>query len=74
MRPERIHLAAGENSLTGIVRALAYHGLDLQLHVETAASRQPVTVRLTADVAEALAQGDTVTLGWSARDTRIFPA
>ncbi len=76
VRPERIHLAAGENSVTGIVRALAYHGLDLQLHVQTAASPQPVTVRLTADVAEAraLAQGDTVTLGWAARDTRIFPA
>ena len=75
VRPERIRLAAGDNSLTGTVSALAYHGLDLQLHVETPLSPKPVTVRLTADVAEAqtLRQGDTVTLGWAARDTRIFP-
>ena len=76
VRPERIRLLPGDNRLAGTVRALAYHGLDLQLHVETAASPKPVTVRLTADMAEAqaLRQGDPVTLGWAARDTRIFAA
>ncbi len=74
VRPERIRLGPGENTLTGTVRAMAYHGLDLQLHVDTAAG--PVTLRLTADAAEAqpLHPGDPVTLGWSARDTRLFPA
>jgi spermidine/putrescine ABC transporter ATP-binding subunit len=75
VRPERIRLGAGENSLTGIVRALAYHGLDLQLQVETAAAAVPVTLRLAAAEAEsAPAIGERVTIGWAARDTRIFPA
>ena len=76
VRPERIRLGPGENTLTGTVTALAYHGLDLQLHVQTAAAPKPVIIRLTADMAEAhnLTQGDPVTLGWSAKDTRIFPA
>ncbi len=76
VRPERLHLAPGENRLPGTVTALAYHGLDLQLHVQTTATAKPVIVRLTADAAEAqnLAQGDPVTLGWAAKDTRIFPA
>jgi hypothetical protein len=71
-----MHLSAGENSLAGTVIALAYHGLDLQLHVQTTASPKPVILRLTGDIAEAqnLTQGDPITLGWSAKDTRIFPA
>ena len=78
IRPERLHLDgyASENALTARVTALAYHGLDLQLHVETPLSPRPVILRLTADQAESRAPrpGDTVTLGWSARDTRVFPA
>ena len=76
VRPERIRLGPGENTLAGSVVAMAYLGLDLQLHVQTAAAPKPVTVRLTADVAEAqnLNPGDQITLGWLARDTRIFPA
>lgn len=78
VRPERLHLGASEkeNSLTGTVRAVAYHGLDLQVHLETPLSPQPVMLRLTADAAEghALSIGDTITAGWSARDTRVFAA
>lgn len=78
VRPERLHLGEGrgENRLTGTVSALAYHGLDLQLHLKTAASPDPVMVRLTADVAEtrALTAGDEVTISWAAKDTRLFPA
>lgn len=76
VRPERIRLGPGENTLPGIVTALAYHGLDLQLHVQTAAAPKPIIIRLTADMAEAQAlnHGDPVTIGWSAKDTRIFPA
>ncbi len=76
VRPERIRLTPGDNTLTGTVTALAYHGLDLQLHVQTEAAPKPVIIRLTADMAEAqsLNTGDPVTLGWLAKDTRIFPA
>jgi spermidine/putrescine ABC transporter ATP-binding subunit len=78
IRPERLRLGAetAENQLTGRVSAMAYHGLDLQVHLETPLSPQPVMVRLTADAAEgrALSLGDEVTIGWSARDTRVFAA
>ncbi|MDQ0314016.1 ABC transporter ATP-binding protein [Amorphus orientalis] len=78
VRPERLRLGAsdGENSLTGRVTATAYHGLDLQLHLETPNAPKPVLVRLTADAAEGhrYAEGEEVTVGWSAADTRVFPA
>ena len=78
VRPERLHLGTtgSDNNLTGTVRAMAYHGLDLQVHLDTPLSPQPVMLRLTADAAEghALSIGDTITAGWSARDTRVFAA
>jgi ABC-type Fe3+/spermidine/putrescine transport system ATPase subunit len=76
VRPERIRLTPSENGISGWVAAVAYHGLDLHLHVATPAAARPVVVRLTSEAAEArpLAPGDAVTLGWAARDTRLFPA
>jgi spermidine/putrescine ABC transporter ATP-binding subunit len=77
VRPERIVLfpeAGIHNRTTGTVEALAYHGLDLQLHVRTELADKAFLVRITADTADrrALGIGDTVTIGWSAADTRIF--
>ncbi len=77
VRPERIVLfPAGDiaNKTSGTVVALAYHGLDLQLHVQTPLADKPFLVRVTADTADRrpLAVGDQVELGWSAADTRIF--
>ncbi|MEB8388404.1 ABC transporter ATP-binding protein [Rhodobacteraceae bacterium KMM 6894] len=75
VRPERLRLdGVGDNAITGTVTATAYHGLDLQVHLRTPAAPDPVVMRLTADAAEArpLAAGDTVTVHWSARDTRVF--
>ncbi len=78
VRPERLRIGAhdGENTLEGRVIATAYHGLDLQLHLQTDLSTDPVMVRLTAhDVDHApLAEGDTVAFSWAAKDTRVFPA
>ncbi len=76
VRPERIRLTPGENTLSGTVAAMAYHGLDLHLHVRTNAAPKPVIIRLTADMSEvqSLSHGDPVTFSWSAKDTRIFPA
>ncbi len=76
VRPERIGLAAGENSVAGQIAAIAYHGLDLHLHVSTPAAPKPVVVRMTAEAAETqvLDPGTPVTLGWAARHTRLFPA
>jgi spermidine/putrescine ABC transporter ATP-binding subunit len=77
VRPERIVLfpaADIHNRTTGTVEALAYHGLDLQLHVRTKLADKPFLVRITADTADRrkLAFGDTVEIGWSAADARIF--
>jgi spermidine/putrescine transport system ATP-binding protein/putrescine transport system ATP-binding protein len=77
VRPERIRLfpsAETVNRVAGTVEALAYHGLDLQLHVRTPLSPKPFLVRVTADAADRrpVSSGDTVELGWDAADVRIF--
>jgi spermidine/putrescine ABC transporter ATP-binding subunit len=77
VRPERVVLfppAAIANRITGTVEALAYHGLDLQLHVRTELAGKPFLVRITADTADSrkLDVGDGVEIGWAATDTRIF--
>jgi spermidine/putrescine ABC transporter ATP-binding subunit len=77
VRPERIVLfpeADIHNRTTGTVVALAYHGLDLQLHVRTKLADKPFLVRVTADTADrrAIKIGDSVEIGWAAADTRVF--
>jgi ABC-type Fe3+/spermidine/putrescine transport system ATPase subunit len=77
VRPERIRLFPSPetgNRIAGTVEALAYQGLDLQLHVRTALSPKPFLVRVTADAADRrpVASGDAVELGWDAADVRIF--
>ncbi|QYX55991.1 ABC transporter ATP-binding protein [Roseovarius sp. SCSIO 43702] len=76
IRPERLHLGAEghDNGVTGRLVAMAYHGLDLQLHLETPLAPEPLLVRLTAGEAEGreLSEGTEITVGWSARDTRVF--
>jgi ABC-type Fe3+/spermidine/putrescine transport system ATPase subunit len=77
VRPERINLfptADIDNRVQGSVAALAYHGLDLQLHVRTPLSDKPFLVRVTADAADnrPVKIGDAVEIGWSRADTRIF--
>ena len=78
VRPERLRIndASAQNRINGTVRAIAYHGLDLQVHVTTEHAPHPIIMRLTADAADAapLREGDPITLGWSAADTRLFPA
>jgi spermidine/putrescine ABC transporter ATP-binding subunit len=77
IRPERLHICtAGENSLEGQIAAIAYHGLDLLLHIQTPLSDTAIVARMTADVADKLAPkvGQTITVNWSAKDTQIFAA
>lgn len=78
VRPERLRLEdrGEENRLSGQVVSTAYHGLDLLIRVQTKASETPMTVRLTADAASErpVSVGDTVTLHWSAANTRLFSA
>ena len=77
VRPERIRLfpeAQTANRTAGTVEALAYHGLDLQLHIRTPLSPKPFLVRITADAADRrpVSSGEQVELGWDAADVRIF--
>ena len=77
VRPERIQLFPSEqiaNHLDGTVEALAYHGLDLQLHIRTPLLAKPFLVRVTADAADRrpVSAGDAVQIGWNTADTRIF--
>jgi spermidine/putrescine transport system ATP-binding protein/putrescine transport system ATP-binding protein len=77
VRPERIRLDPGTdcvNRTSGIVEAIAYHGLDLQLHLRSALAPKPFVIRVTADRADrrSLASGDRVEFGWDAADPRLF--
>jgi len=77
VRPERIRLSPSAelaNRVKGRVEAVVYHGLDLQVSVETGLSQKPLLVRLTAEEAERrrVSAGETVEIGWAAADTRIF--
>lgn len=77
VRPERVRvfpLAETANRVAGTVQAIAYHGLDQQLHVRTGLSDRPFLVRVTAADADRrpVATGDTVELGWDAADMRLF--
>jgi spermidine/putrescine ABC transporter ATP-binding subunit len=76
VRPERLQLGAGENTLQGRLTAIAYHGQDVALHIATPLSDRPVMLRLpVGQVGATLPEtGQTVTFGWAARDTRLFPA
>ena len=77
MRPERLHLgSSSDNGLTGEISAIAYHGLDLLVHVKTGAAEAPLIARMTAEDADQQRPqvGQAVTLGWAAKDTLIFPA
>jgi ABC-type Fe3+/spermidine/putrescine transport system ATPase subunit len=77
VRPERVVLDPGpaqSNRTSGKVLALAYQGLDVQLHIATSLSDKPFLVRVTASAADKhpVNAGDAVSIGWSAEDTRIF--
>ena len=78
IRPERLKIGAEgfDNTVTGTVVATAYQGLDLQLHLKTDLAAQPILVRLTAqDVDDTpLSEGSTLSIGWAAKDTRVFKA
>ena len=77
IRPERLQVGLqSDNSLTGEVIDIAYHGLDLLLYINSPISDSTLISRMTADVAEQHSPrvGQQITVAWSAKNTRIFPA
>jgi len=76
IRPERLAIGdAGDNTVSGVISAIAYHGLDLLLHIKTDATDTPIIARMTADVMEVHKpiEGQQITVSWSAKNTHILP-
>ena len=75
IRPERLAIGdAGDNTVSGVISAIAYHGLDLLLHIKTDATDTPIIARMTADVVEVHnpTEGQQITVSWSAKNTHIL--
>ena len=78
VRPERLQvLGEGEtcaNQVSGQIVEIAYHGLDTNLHVQTAFSDKPLIVRVPSSQCEFahFAMGMHVRLGWQARHARVL--
>src|SRR5690606_7597478 len=77
VRPERVRLfppADMANRVSGRVEAVIYHGLDLQLSIQTGLSPRAFLVRRSAADADRqrIEAGDPVEIGWEPADTRIF--
>ena len=65
---------ATDNQIQGEVAEVAYHGLDTNLHVNTALSTKPLIVRVPSSDYDflRLAAGMPVRLGWDARHGRVL--
>ncbi|WP_371368125.1 ABC transporter ATP-binding protein [Pseudomonas sp. QL9] len=79
LRPERLRVLtdatpATDNQVQGEVAEIAYHGLDTNLHVQTALSSRPLIVRVPSSDYDhlRLAAGTPVRLGWDARHARVL--
>ncbi|TLP68618.1 ABC transporter ATP-binding protein [Pseudomonas nitroreducens] len=79
LRPERLRVLtdatpATDNQIHGEVAEVAYHGLDTNLHVNTALSSKPLIVRVPSSDYDflRLAAGMPVRLGWDARHGRVL--
>jgi spermidine/putrescine transport system ATP-binding protein/putrescine transport system ATP-binding protein len=79
VRPERLQVLAAEeescaNQVSGHIVEIAYHGLDTNLHVQTALSDKALIVRVPSSQFEFahFAIGMSVRLGWQARHARVL--
>ena len=76
IRPERmsLFLEDAENSIEGKVHTSAYHGMDILLHVSTEFGEKPISVRVPIHSVgdKPFKVGDSVTLYWYEKDTRVF--
>jgi len=76
IRPERLAIGdTGDNTLSGQISTIAYHGLDLLVHIKSDVAETSIIARMTADVAETHrpSEGQQISVTWSAKDTHIFP-
>lgn len=76
VRPERVRLDTGNRTagLRGVIEAVAYRGLDLDVIVRIPLVATPVAVRISAVTAAqfVLHTGAEVSLLWGAEDARVF--
>ena len=79
VRPERLQVLTEQggdcaNQVSGKIVEIAYHGLDTNLHVQTALSDKPLIVRVPSSQFEFahFAIDTTIRLGWQARHARVL--
>ncbi|MDX1738120.1 MAG: ABC transporter ATP-binding protein, partial [Alphaproteobacteria bacterium] len=80
VRPERISVSresvALENAIKGKIADIAYHGQDLNIHLEIPAFEGRKLARVSATEAERqkLRVGEEIWYGWAAESSRLLPA
>ncbi|MEN0107161.1 MAG: ABC transporter ATP-binding protein [Pseudomonas sp.] len=84
IRPERLQVLSSTtpladeqacvNQVEGQIVEVAYHGLDTNLHVQTALSEKPLIVRVPSSQFEyaQFEQGASIRLGWQTRHARVL--
>jgi spermidine/putrescine transport system ATP-binding protein/putrescine transport system ATP-binding protein len=79
VRPERLQVLGEQgsdcdNQVQGRIVEVAYHGLDTNLHVQTALSDKALIVRVPSSQFEFahFSSGMNVRLGWQARHARVL--
>jgi len=79
VRPERLQVLTEEggtcaNQVSGKIVEIAYHGLDTNVHVQTALSDKALIVRVPSSQFEfaRFAIGTTIRLGWQPRHARVL--
>lgn len=79
VRPERLQVLNGQasdcaNQVAGKIVEIAYHGLDTNVHVQTALSDKPLIVRVPSSQFEFahFSIGMDIRLGWHARHARVL--
>ncbi len=79
VRPERIHLHREkpkdvDNSIQGTIVDMAYHGQDMNIHIETSANMPRTLVKISPGVAEAqnLKIDEKIWCSWTAQNGRLL--
>jgi spermidine/putrescine transport system ATP-binding protein len=71
IRPEKLRIGEGSNTLTGVVTESAYIGVSTQYVVDTPAGSITVYVQNDRPGANGVSPGDRLTLGWSPESTFV---
>jgi spermidine/putrescine transport system ATP-binding protein len=71
IRPEKLRIGEGGNTLSGVVTESAYIGVSTQYVVDTPAGSVTVYVQNDRPGANGVSPGERLTLGWSPESTFV---